>query len=274
MGARASASGIISLGMVAIPYKLYVTASSENIKFRQLCPEHKVPIKQKIVCTQDLEDVTETLKGYEYAKNYFVPFTHEEVEALASTKKNKIEIEECVSLDSFNQLQVEKSYYIGPDKGGDKALKLLTETLEEKGLCAIAKYHARGKTNLVALRPYKSALVLHQLFYSNELREFEEAPANVPIEEKERELARNLIDQITNDQFDMRAYHDEYAQRVHEAVEAKVKKEDFVVAPEAPPAATVIDLIASLKQSLEKTKAKKPSKKKTPSKKKIRKTAR
>src|SRR5687768_13748533 len=120
MAARATSSGTISFGLVAIPFKLYTAASSEQVRFNMLHEKCGSRIKQQLFCPVDNEVVERdaTVKGYEYARGQFVRFTEEELKGLEADRSNSIEITEFVPLDSVDFVQVEKSYYIGPDKGG------------------------------------------------------------------------------------------------------------------------------------------------------------
>jgi DNA end-binding protein Ku len=149
-------------------------------------------------------------------------------------------------------LSVEKSYYLGPDKGGDKAYHLLTESMVHTKKVAVGRWAARGKEQLVLVRPYKSGLILHQMFYSNEVREFEEVDTGATFEFKdvERNLAEKLIAELSVDTYTPERYKDEYAVRVLAAVDRKVAGEQIHVSQEVP-RAQVIDLFEALKQSLE-----------------------
>jgi DNA end-binding protein Ku len=148
-------------------------------------------------------------------------------------------------------VHVEKSYYIGPDKGGDKAYVLLAESMKKKKVVAVGRWAARGKEQLVIVRPYEDGLILHQLFYANEVRAFSEieGPAKLSFTEKERDLALKLIDQLTSDAFEAEKYHDTYSDKVREAVEQKVAGQEITMAPEAPKA-QIIDLFDALKKTL------------------------
>jgi len=148
-------------------------------------------------------------------------------------------------------LSVEKSYYLGPDKGGDKAYRLLRESMLRTGKIAVGRWAARGKEQLVVVRPYKDGLILHQMFYANEVRAFDEIDTGATFEFKpvEHELAERLIEQLSSDAFHPENYKDEYAERVEAAVQKKVLGEQVHVAQEAPKA-QIIDLFEALKKSL------------------------
>jgi len=253
MASRALASGTISFGLVSIPVKLYTAASSEQVSFNMLHKKCGGRVKMQYFCPTDSEVVerTDTVKGYEHARGQYVLFVEEELKAFESERSNAIEITEFVPLASVDFVQVEKSYYLGSDKGGDKAYKLLSEAMTAKQRVAIGRWAARGKEQLVVVRPYEGGLILHQLYYSNEVRAFAdvEPPAKLTISDKERELAEKLIDQLTSDAFEADKYHDTYSDRVRAAVDQKAQGQEITLAPEAPKA-QIIDLFDALKRTL------------------------
>ena len=166
MPARAIASGVISFGLVSIPVKLYTAASSEQVRFNMLDSRHGVRIKQQYISSADgkVLDKNEIIKGYEYARDQFVTFTDDELKALEADRSNHIEIVEFVPIETFDFLQIEKTYYLGADKGGDKAYRLLSEAMRAKEKVAVGRWSARGKEQLGLIRPYKDGLILHQLY--------------------------------------------------------------------------------------------------------------
>ncbi len=261
MAARAIASGVISFGLVSIPVKLYTAASSEQVRFNMLDARHGVRIKQQYYSPADgkVLEKDEIIKGYEYARDQFVKFTDEELKALEADRSNHMEIVEFVPLSTFDFVQIEKTYYLGADKGGDKAYRLLSESMGKKEKVAVGRWAARGKEQLVLIRAYRGGLIVHQLYYSNEVRSFEEVDdtARFTFSDKERDLAEKLIDQLSVDEFSPAKYHDDYADRVRAAVEQKVAGEQIVVSAEAP-RAQIIDLFEALKKSI--AEAKKPGK--------------
>ena len=277
MAARAISSGTISFGLVSIPVKLFTSASSQTVRFNMLNPETGARVKQQLVdaSTGDVVERGATVKGYEYAKGQFVQFTAEELKALEAERTSSLEIVEFVPLKTFDFVQVEKSYYLGPDKGGDKAYKLLSQSMERNSVVAVARYGARGKDYLVMLRPYKDGLLMHQLYYATEVRSFEDVDtgATFTFSEKEQDLADKLIEQLSVDEYTAEKYTDGYTERVRAAVEQKVAGMEVTLAPEQPKA-QIIDLFEALKKSLtepagaeeEPAPAKKPSKPKAKAK--------
>lgn len=254
MVARATASGTISFGLVSIPIKLFTAAASEQVHFNLLAKDSGSRLKQQYVSAASGEIVerSEMVKGYEYARGQFVTFTEEELKALEAERKNSIEILEFVPEASVDLVHIEKSYYVGPDKGGDRAYQLLSETMREEKRLAVGQWAARGKEQLVLIRPYgKGGLILHQLYYANEVRKFDEIDtgATFTFSDVEKDLARKLIAQLSADAFDPSKYRDVYADRIQEAVDKKVAGQEVTVVAEQPKA-QIVDLFEALKRSL------------------------
>jgi DNA end-binding protein Ku len=245
---------MISFGLVTIPVKLYSTGeSTAGIQFNMLHKKCRSRLKQQYVCPIDNEVVgrDEMVKGYEYSKGQYVLFTESELKALTPEPTNAVEIREFVPLDQVDPVYFEKSYYLGPDKGGDRPYRLLSEAMRQTGRAALARYVARGKDQLVLLRPYDDGLIMQQLRYSDELRPFSEVPlGTAEIKEPELKLAIQLIDQIAADTFLPETYEDTQRQQVRSLIERKVQGEEITAAPVAAPKAQIIDLMAALKASL------------------------
>jgi DNA end-binding protein Ku len=258
MAARATSSGTISFGLVSIPVKFYTAASSEQASFNMLHKKCGGRVKQQYICPTDNNEIverTDMVKGYEYARGQYVTFSDEEIKALETERSNSIEIAEFVPIESVDFVQVEKTYYLGPDKGGDKAYRLLSESMTKKEMVAVGRWASRGKEQLVLIRPYgKDGIILHQLYYATEVRAFDEIDtgATFKFSDKEHELAEKLIEQLSTDSFEPEKYSDSYSQRVDTAVQQKVEGKEITIAPEAPKA-QIIDLFEALKKSLSST---------------------
>ena len=269
MPARAISSGTLSFGLVSIPFKIYTAASAEGVKFHHLHDKCGNRIRYQVYCPTDDEVVqrSDLVKGYEYAKGQYVRFDADELKALEEEKTHNLEIIEFVPLDSVDFIHVEKSYYLGPDKGGHKAYRLLSEAMEETGRVALGHHVTRGKSHLVLVRPYKQGLIMHQLFYEDEVREFGDIDLGdeVSFKPAETKMAKQLIEQLSEDRFDADKFRDEFRARVLEAVEEKVAGHEITTTPEAPQA-KVIDLFEALKASVEQSQGGKKGKLKPPKK--------
>jgi len=254
MPARAIGTATISFGLVSIPVKLYTTSESgSDISFNMLHAACGSRLKQQYICTKDGEVVErdQTVKGYEFAKGQYVTFTSDELKALDAVATNTVELAEFVPAGAVDPILVEKSYYVGPDKGGERAYRLLAESLVQSGLVGIASYSARGKQYVVAVRPYQNGLLIHQLRYTEEVKAWSEVPiGDLPeVKPAELALAQQLIAQITHESFDGSRYQDQVKGRVMELIQAKIDGQEITAAPEAPQG-KIIDLMEALKASL------------------------
>jgi DNA end-binding protein Ku len=247
-------SATISFGMVSIPVKLYsATEASAGVSFNLLHGKCGTRLKQQYICPTDNEIVPrdQMVKGYEFTKDRYVTFTEAELKALQEKASQAIDIVEFVPLDKVDPVYFEKSYYLGPDKGGSKAYRLLAAALEETKLAALAQYAARGKGYLVLLRPLDHRLVMQQLFYSDEIRPFSEVPVDdAVVKEQELGLAVQLIQQGAAKTFKPEAYHDEVRERELALIQKKVEGEEISVSPTEAPSGQIIDLMEALKASL------------------------
>ncbi|MET0343264.1 MAG: Ku protein [Polyangiales bacterium] len=254
MAARSTGSTTISFGLVSIPIKLYTATSSQGVGFNQLHGECGSRVRQQLVCPVHDRPIerNEIVKGYEFSKGQYVVFTNEELSALESEKTNTIELVEFVPAETVDFVQIEKTTYIGPDKGGHKAYNMLGHAMRHTEAVAIGRYNARGKSYVVMIRPYQKGLALHQLYYADEVRPFDDVDigGDVTFSAKEQEMAEKLIELMRSDSFDASRYRDDYSDRVRQAAEQKAEGLEITTAPEQPPA-QIIDLFEALKRSLE-----------------------
>lgn len=276
MAARPIAASTISFGLVSLPVKLYsASESSRRISFNLLNEKTGNRVKQQYIDPETNEVVPrdQMIKGYEFAKNQYVTFEPDELKAIEQPKTDSIEITEFVPADEVDRIYFDKAYFLGPDRGGARAYRLLSAALTETGRVAIAKYATRGKQYLVMIRPFEDGLLMEQLHYPDEVRSFNDVELEEgDVSEAELQLARQLIEQASHDAFDPNAYTDEVRDRMMELIQQKVDGEEITVTAEEPPQTQIIDLMAALKASLEGGGAKagekaggKPSKKKAAS---------
>ncbi len=254
MAPRAIGSASISFGLVNVPCKLYTAAnSSSGIRFNMIDPESGSRVRYQYIRASDGEVVerSDLVKGYEFAKDRYVTFTDEELKALEAKSDNSIEIEEFVPREEVGREYIDRIYYLGPDKGGDRAYRLLSKAMRETGLSALGKYAARGKQYLVLLTPKDDGVIMEQLRYADEIRSFSEVPiGDAEVKDQELELAKQLIQQIATEEFEPEQYTDEVRDRVLELIQRKVEGEDITISAAEEPETQIIDLMEALKASL------------------------
>ncbi|MDX1661815.1 MAG: Ku protein [Gemmatimonadota bacterium] len=255
MAPRAIASTTISFGLVTVPVKLYSTGrSSSKVRFNMIHEPCQARLKRQYVCVkcEEVVEKDEIVKGYEFAKDQYVLFTPEELAEIETPTTEGIEITEFVEADDVDPVYFDRAYFLGPDQGGARAYRLLSEALEETGRVAIGQYAARGKAYLVMLRPKDGGIVMEQLRYADEVRSFDEIDlGEVEPKEAELELARQLIEQAGAETFEPEKYEDTVRAQILSMIEAKVEGEEVAVASTEKAEPKIIDLMGALKASLE-----------------------
>ncbi len=256
MPARPIGSATISFGLVSVPVSLFSSSeSSAAVSFNLLHKKCGTRLKQQYICPKENEVVErdDMTKGYEFAKGQYVLFSPEELKALDEKATNAIDIAEFVPLAKVDRIYLDRTYYLGPDKGGERAYKLLTEALEKTGRAAVGQYSARGKQYLVLVRPMDGVLAMEQLHYAGELRSARDVPLpEVTVKPAELALAQQLIEQSATDEFHPEQFHDQVRDRVLDAIQQKVDGQEITAEPQEAPQAKIIDLMEALKASLAK----------------------
>ncbi len=259
--ARPISGGTISFGLVSIPVKLYsATEASTAISFNLLHADCGSRLKQQYICQRDGQMVSrdQMVKGYEFEKDRYVTFTPNELKAMEEKATQSIEIAEFVPADKIDPVYFDKPYYLGPEKGGEKAYRLLAQVMRETNRAAIARYAARGKQYIVMLRAADGAqgapgvgIVMQTLLYADEVRPFSEVPiADAEVRDSELALAKQLVEQIASETFNPADYKDDVRERIQADIQRKVEGQEIATAAPVSEPARVIDLMEALKASL------------------------
>lgn len=256
MAARPVGSGNISFGLVSIPVKLFTATTPRSVSFNLLHAKDLSRIQQKIYCPVDdkIIDRSELVRGFQVEKGRYVTFTDEELKALEARDEHSIDITEFLPVERIDPLYFETSYYLGPDGNSAKAYRLLADAMSQAKRVALGRFTMHGKEHLVMIRPFEKGLMLHTIYYADEVRPANEVDqaVNEPAKEAELTLAKRLIDELTQKTFDPSKYHDNYSERVLEAAQQKIAGQEVTEAASRPKRGQVIDLMAALKASLEK----------------------
>ena len=254
MPAYSLGSATISFGLVSIPIKLYTAASGAGVSFHLLHAKCGHRIRQQLVCPVDdaVVERSDLVKGYEVAKDQYVRVTDEELKALEGEASKVIDITEFVPLPGVDPIYFEKTYYLGPDKGGEKAYRLLAEAMARTERVALATFVMRGKESLVLIRPAQHGLLLHTMYFADEVRDFGEIDKgqSAKIKEGELELAQRLIDELSHEEFKPDQYQDDYRLRVLDLVNSKVEGKAVTAGGREVLRIRVVDLMDALAQSL------------------------
>ena len=277
---RAIWTGSISFGLLNVPVKLYSAVSKKSVSFREIRDSDGSRIRHKRVAEADGEEVPyeHIVKGYEIAPEQYVMITKEDFEEVDPKKSRAIEIHDFVDLGQIDPIYFDHPYFLGPDKGAEKAYALLTKAMNDQGKVAIARFVLRNKENLAAIRPMGAVLTMATMRFAdevvspNEISEILEDVKDLKPRKAEVDMAKQLIDSLSGD-FDPTAYEDQYRQKLMTLIERKSKGEVIEVESEAPKPTRAPDLMAALEESLAavkseplasgstKTKAKAPAKK-------------
>jgi len=260
MAAHAIGSATISFGLVSVPIKMFSAGeSSAAISFNWLHQKDGARLKQQYVCSKDGEKVEndDRVKGYEFSKGQYVVFTVDELKKLQMDDKssNSMNITEFVDADTVDRMYMDRAYFLGPDKGGERAFGLLGEALKKTGKVAIGQWAARGKQYLIMIRPLEPGLVMEQLRYADEVRSIKDVPiSKMDLKKSEIDLAVQLIQQQAGGEFQPEKYDDEVKKRILEQIERKVQGKEITEEPTEAPKTQIIDLMEALKASLAKGK--------------------
>jgi DNA end-binding protein Ku len=255
--ARAIWSGSISFGLLNVPVKLYSAVSKQTIRFRELREGDGSRIKHKRVAEEDGEEVPyeKIVKGYEVTPEQFVIITRDELEEIDPKKTRAIEIKDFVDLDDIDPIYFENPYYLGPDKGAEKAYALLAQAMREEHKVAVARFVLRNKEHLAAIRPMDGVLTLTTMRFADEVvppdqLDGVELGNGQKLDKREVEMAKELIDSLSGE-FDAESYRDEYREELLALIERKAQGKEIVAQPSEEPKPTKApDLMAALEESL------------------------
>ena len=243
--------GQLQFGLVSLPIRLYSAARGETVSFNLLHEPDHSRIRQVTYCQAEDKPVArnELVKGYEYEKDHYVVIEDEDLKNAAPKTAKIMEIQEFVKAEQVDPVFLESSYYIAPEEGGEKPYALLFEAMRQSQYYGIAKVSMHNREHVVVLRPSEKGLLLHTMYYVDEIRQVEEFRTNTSlVKERELELAKSLINQLAED-FHPEKYHDTYRENIRAMIEAKLEGREFVEAPE-PKVAPVVDIMEALKRSL------------------------
>jgi len=243
--------GHLTFGLVSFPVRLFSAARSETISFNLLHKPDHSRIKQMIYCQAEDKPVprSELVKGYEYEKDNYVEVDDEEIKKVAPKTAKVMELLEFVKAEQVDPIYLESSYYMAPDEGGDKPYALLFQALRETKYYGIARVAMHNREHIVILRPNGNGVVLHTMFYTDEIRQVEEFHTDTSqVKDKELALAKMLIESLASD-FEPQKYTDTYRVNLQKLIQAKLEGQQIVATP-APHIAPVIDIMEALKKSL------------------------
>jgi DNA end-binding protein Ku len=246
-------TGVVTFGLVSIPVKLYVAARPETVSFNQLHSVCRSRLRQKLYCPTCERDVerNEIVKGYK--QNGYVVMDDADFDAVEREGSRALEVLEFVDAASVDPIYLERSYYLAPQEASERAYHVLLSALAEAGKAAIVRFVMGTREYHALVRPAEGKLVLHTLYYADEVRELEARWKPVQPSPQEVELAVKLVDALAHD-FDPSKYHDEHRTKLVELIQAKGEGKQVVLPTERPEPAKVVNLMEALRQSVEQVK--------------------
>ncbi|MGA8109827.1 MAG: Ku protein [Acidobacteriaceae bacterium] len=256
--------GYISFGLISVPIRLFVAAREHHISFNQVHEVCGTRIRQQLFCPhcERVVERSEIAKGYPVDKEHFVLVSNEELKTLEAQSSETLEIVQFVKLPDVDPLYYQTSYFSVAEDPGRRAYSLIHKGMQDLNVGAIAKITLHQREQIVMIRPFEKGLVLHTLYYPEEIRavaEFDDQP-EVSVQKAEVELAEQFMKQLTGE-FHPENFTDEYEGRVEQLIESK---QGEAAAPEKQTKrklAPVIDLMDALRKSMEQQEEAAPPKK-------------
>ncbi|HTZ94937.1 MAG TPA: Ku protein [Terriglobales bacterium] len=252
-------SGYLTFGLISIPVRLFSGARSSGISFNMLHRPDKSRLKQQYVCLADgqVVDRSDIVKGYEFRKDEYVIIDPEEIKKIEPKTAKTMEILEFVKASDVDPVYFESSYYMMPEEAGRRPYALLTKALEESEYVAIAKLTMHNREYTVFVRPHKHGLMLHTMYYKEEVREVEGFGApDVELKDAEVKVAHQLIEALAAD-WDPEKFHDSFQDNLKNLIQTKLEGGKIVEIEKPKKLAPVVDLMSALKQSLAQMEGKK-----------------
>ena len=259
--ASSSWKGFISFGLISVPIRLFAAARESHVRFHEIHRECGTRVHQQLYCPYDKRVVSrdEIAMGYEVDEDKYILVDRAELKKVEPPSSTAMEIQQFVKLDEVDPVYFETSYFAVPDEPGRRAYALLLRTMESRLYGAVAKVTMHQREQTVVLRPYKNGLIVHTLFYPEEIREASGYGKSSGRELKKEEvrLSEQFAEYLLKP-FDPSQFHDEYKERVIQLIEAKRKGKPEPVTEKLRKLAPVVDLASALRQSLGQVQKKPP----------------
>src|SRR5271154_3615773 len=252
-------TGYLTFGLISMPVRLFSGARSSGVSFNMLHRDDLSRLKQQYVCLADGKVVerSDIVKGYEYRKDEYVVIEPDEIKKIEPKTAKTMEILEFVKTSEVDPVFFESSYYMLPEEAGRRPYALLTKALEESEYVAIAKLTMHNREYTVFLRPHAGGLMLHTMYYAEEVKQVEGFGApDVELKEAEGKVAHQLIEALA-DEWDPEKYHDSFQENLKKLIQTKLEGGHVAEAEKPKKLAPVVDLMAALKQSLAQMEGKK-----------------
>ncbi len=245
--------GFLTFGMVTVPVDFLTATESRDLSFRSLHKDCGTPIQRRWYCPQHGDMVPDEAlqKAYPITKTEFIPLSEEELAKLPNDGNRVISIQRFVSLEEIDPIFFEKTYYLAPQKEGRKPFRLLNKALKDRNKVGLGTVVLRDKEHIIAIRPYRDALAISTLYYTDEVRSLEgmDLGESLSVSDQEMNMGRALIDALSGDP-DLQQFKDQYREKVLEIVKAKAEGRTFELPPVQQAPSSTMDLAKALEASL------------------------
>jgi DNA end-binding protein Ku len=244
--------GHITFGMVSFPVKLCAAARTQTISFHQLHNCDHSRVKQVLYCQTEDRPVSrdELIKGYEYEKDRYIVVEERDLQRVVPSTASVMQILEFVPSTEVDPVYLDTSYYVQPDVAGERPYALMLEALRRTNHVGLAQWTLHSREHMVVLRPGRSGLLLHTMYYSSEVRAMDEFRTDTTrVADQELELATMLVRALAAP-FEPSKYRDHYQENVRALLEAKIQGREIEGRAAKPVLAPVVDILEALKASL------------------------
>lgn len=245
-------SGYLTFGLISMPVRLFSGARSTRIGFHMLHRDDLTRVKQQLYCPHDERVIgrDEIVKGYEFRKSEYVVIEPEEIKKIEPKTAKAMEILEFVKEEEIDPVYFESSYYLAPDEAGKKPYALLSRAMQESGYLAVAKLAMHNREYTVLLRPHEDGLMLHTMYYRDEIREMPAIDTDhSALKEGELKVAHQLIEALAA-KWEPEKYHDTFEENLKKLIKARMEGGEVTAVEKPRKQAPPTDLMAALRQSL------------------------
>ncbi len=247
--------GAVSFGLVSIPIKVYGATEDKDVSFRQVHKEDGGRVRYQRVCEKCGEVVQfgDIAKGFEASDGRMAILTDADFKNLPLRTLKSVDVVQFVPEEEVDPTYFQRTYFLEPEAAGQKPYVLLRDALKREHKVAVVKVALRSRESLALIRSKDDLLLMHTMYWPDELRdgEFAAPPAEVQVSDMELDMAKMLIAQLEG-KFDPTAYSDSYREALLEVVEARLAGAEMPEQPDtSAPAGDVVDLMAALQASVE-----------------------
>ena len=246
-------TGYLTFGLISMPVRLFSGARGSRVSFHMLHRDDHARVKQQLVCSEEDKVIgrDEIVKGYEYQKGEYVVIEPDEIKKIEPKTAKAMEILEFVKESDVDPVYFESSYYLTPEEAGRRPYALLVRALEQSKYLAVAKLTMHNREYTVLLRPAEGGLMLHTMFYENEVRRLEQFgdTKNIALKDAEIKVAQQLVEALAA-KWEPEKYYDTFEENVKKLIKARLEGKEVTAVEKPKKPAQVVDLMAALKQSL------------------------